>query len=301
MLRQSLWSLAAALFFSLMAVFVKLLSGDFSSMELVFYRSILTVLAIAVFVYFRHYTIKTRHVGSHLVRSLLGVASMTIWFYSMGFMPLSTNMTLVYTSPLFLAFFFLVRSLVRRETLPWGGIVAIALGFVGVPMVLQPSFEAGYFGAALLCFVVAILDVLIIFQIKRLGALGEPSWRIVFYFALGATAITFVACILSDEGFHAVSLKQAFYLLAIGGCATLAQVCNTRAYALGNVLLSSCLGFSGIVFSAILGVIFFADQLSWGGIVGMGVIAFAGILATVYTKTVEVRARARNISNVQKS
>ena len=37
---SSLWSLAAAASFSLMAAIVKLSSGEFGSLELVFYRSV---------------------------------------------------------------------------------------------------------------------------------------------------------------------------------------------------------------------------------------------------------------------
>jgi len=54
----------------------------------------------------------------------------------------------------------------------------------------------------------------------------------------------------------------------------------TRAYALGHALLTASLQYSAIVFSAILGVIVFADQIALAGWVGMAIIIGSGALAT---------------------
>ena len=62
MFKQSLWALAAAFLFSLMAAFVKLCSGQLGTFELVFYRSIFGVLSIGLFVWRQHLPIRTPHI-----------------------------------------------------------------------------------------------------------------------------------------------------------------------------------------------------------------------------------------------
>ena len=103
MMKQSLWALAAAACFSLMAVFVKLCSGYFGSLELVFYRSLIGVVSILLFVRSQGLSLKTPYLGGHIKRAVLGTLSVGLWFFTIGAMPLGTNMTLIYTTPLFMA------------------------------------------------------------------------------------------------------------------------------------------------------------------------------------------------------
>ena len=51
MMKQSLWALAAAALFSVMAAFVKLCSDVHGPIEMVFYRSLFGVLVISLFVF----------------------------------------------------------------------------------------------------------------------------------------------------------------------------------------------------------------------------------------------------------
>lgn len=292
MMKQSLWALGAAALFSLMAVFVKLCSGHFGSLELVFYRSLIGVVSILIFVNSRGLSLKTKHLGGHVIRSVLGTCTVALWFFTIGQMPLGTNMTLIYTTPLFMAVNFIILAAMRHEKAPWGIIVAIIFGFVGVTTVLQPSFEAGYLVPALICLGVAFIDLIVYWQIKQLGELKEPSWRIVFYFTTFGTVFGLLGSFVIEDGMHMPTLESGAYLVGMGICATLAQICTTRSYAYGNMLLSSCLGFSAIPFSACMSFIFFAEYISWNGLIGMIMIVIAGIFATIYTKKTEAQAKA---------
>lgn len=292
MMKQSLWALGAAALFSLMAVFVKLCSGHFGSLELVFYRSLIGVVSILIFVNSRGLSLKTEHLGGHIVRSVLGTCTVALWFFTIGQMPLGTNMTLIYTTPLFMAVNFIILAAMRHEKAPWGIIVAIIFGFIGVTTVLQPSFEAGYLVPALICLGVAFIDLIVYWQIKQLGELKEPSWRIVFYFTTFGTIFGLLGSFVIEDGMHMPTLESGAYLVGMGICATLAQICTTRSYAYGNMLLSSCLGFSAIPFSACMSFIFFAEHISWNGLIGMIMIVIAGIFATIYTKKTEAQAKA---------
>lgn len=289
---KSLWMLSASFFFSLMAVFVKMGASDFGSLELIFYRSIAGVALLYTFIRMKGYSIKTPHLWGHFKRSFIGTVSMSIWFFSLTMLPIGTSMTLNYTSPLFMALFVFIVSLYRKEPTQWGLMATIALGFLGVILVFQPSLGAGQEFGALLALTSGFLGSIAYWQIKELGQLKEPSWRIVFYFTTFGTVFGLLGSFVIEDGMHMPTLESGAYLVGMGICATLAQICTTRSYAYGNMLLSSCLGFSAIPFSACMSFIFFAEYISWNGLIGMIMIVIAGIFATIYTKKTEAQAKA---------
>ena len=237
--------------------------------------------------------LRTEHLGGHIKRAVLGTISVGLWFFTIGQMPLGTNMTLIYTTPLFMAANFIILSFIRKESAPWGVILAILFGFAGVSTVLQPTFDEGYLIPALICLFVAFIDLIVYWQIKELGNLKEPSWRIVFYFSMFGAVFGVLGSYLFEDGMHMPTLESGAYLIGMGLCATLGQVCTTRSYAYGNMLLSSCLGFSAIPFSALVSFILFGDLVSTEGLIGMVMIIIAGVCATIYTKRTEAANKAR--------
>ena len=281
---KSLWMLSASFFFSLMAVFVKMGASDFGSLELIFYRSIAGVALLYTFIRMKGYSIKTPHLWGHFKRSFIGTVSMSIWFFSLTMLPIGTSMTLNYTSPLFMALFVFIVSLYRKEPIQWGLMATIALGFLGVILVFQPSLGAGQEFGALLALTSGFLGSIAYWQIKELGQLNEPSWRIVFYFTIFGTLYGLLGCLLFEGGLSPITADNVWYLLGIAICATLSQCSLTMAFGQGNLLLSSCLQFSAIVVAEIMGVVFFSDPISLMTSMGILVIMIAGVASTVLTK-----------------
>lgn len=282
---KSLWMLSASFFFSLMAVFVKMGASDFGSLELIFYRSLAGVIFLYTFIRVKGFSIKTPYLWGHIKRSFIGTVSMSIWFLSLTMLPIGTSMTLNYTSPLFMAFFIFILAIYKREPIQWGLMGTIVLGFLGVVLVFQPSLGAGQEFGALLALCSGFLGSIAYWQIKELGQLKEPSWRIVFYFTVFGTLYGLFGCLLFEGGLSPININNVIYLVGIAICATLAQCSLTMAFGQGNLLLSSCLQFSAIVFAEIMGVIFFADPISLMTTLGISVIIIAGVSASLLTKT----------------
>lgn len=114
-MKQSLWAIAAAACFSIMGAFVKFCTEDLGSFELVFYRSLFGAIFIAFVVAGSGGTLKTEHFRHHIVRSLLGVTSVALWFYALSQMHFGTCMTLIYTTPLFMALNFIILPSARGK------------------------------------------------------------------------------------------------------------------------------------------------------------------------------------------
>ena len=262
-------------------------ASHFSFFELVGYRSLFGVILIGGWIFATHRTIRTPYIFGHFKRSFIGTFSMTIWFYSMGFLPLATGLTLNYTNPIFMALFVFVMVLRRHTKIPWGLIIATIAGFAGVVLMLHPTVETGQIKPALIGLCSGFLAAFVGLQIRELAKLHEPTWRIVFYFSLLGAIFSFIGQWVFSDGFHYPSPHGALCILGIGVFATLGQIFMTRAYAYGNLLLSSCLGFSAIPFSAIFGYFIFDDPITVMSLIAMSLVLASGVAASVTTKKME--------------
>ena len=281
-MKQSLWAIAAAACFSIMGAFVKFCTEDLGSFELVFYRSLFGAIFIAFVVAGSGGTLKTEHFRHHIVRSLLGVTSVALWFYALSQMHFGTCMTLIYTTPLFMALNFIILAKCKGERAPWAVVLAIVTGFIGICLVMKPGLGAAYW------------------QMKQMGRLNEPSYRIVFYFCVLGMVFAAVGTV-ATTGFHVPNLTGIAGLLGMGLFATLGQICTTRSYAYGNMLLSSCLGFSAVPFSVIFGVTLFDESVDPLSLFGMTLILIAGMSAAVATKRMEAKQEAAEFASKKTS
>ncbi|TWG89229.1 S-adenosylmethionine uptake transporter [Cupriavidus gilardii J11] len=288
---QSLWMLFAAFSFSLMGVGVKLASGLYTTGEIVFYRSAISMLIIWVMLASAGISVRTPHMTTHIKRSVFGVTALMLWFTSISLLPLATAMTLNYMSPVWIA---LIIGAGAALAGTGGGadrklIGAILMSFAGVICLLQPSVGKDQLTGGLVGLISGMFTAFAYVEVRQLGQLGEPEGRIVFYFSLVGSVVGLVWMALTGLSPH--TWYGAALLLAIGVLATLGQTAMTRAYKRGNTLLTANLQYAGIVFSSVWGMLIWNDALNWLSWLGMGLIIASGIATTL--------TRARENTNQQ--
>ena len=274
----SLWMLVAAFFFACMGALVKVASQTFSSNEVVFYRSLCGLLVIFAMTRAGHKPLHTPLWRMQIVRSLSGFGSLALFFYAIAHLPLAAAVTLNYTSPLFLAV--LALFYLRKDSKPIL-IGAILVGFVGVALLLQPSFSGDDWLAAVLGLISGLLAGVVYLQITQLGRMGEPDWRTVFYFSLTCTVLSGLWMLVHD--FRALHWDDLPLLIALGASATLAQLAMTRAYRKGNPLVASSLSYTTVVLASLLGILFWNEQLSPLSWLGIALIIVSGIVSVYRT------------------
>ncbi|NMM37002.1 MAG: DMT family transporter [Glaciimonas sp.] len=284
---QSLWMLCATFLFAIMGVCVKLASDLYLTSEIVMFRGLIGVLFMLALVRIRGGTLRTRFAREHLWRGTVGVVALWCWFYSFSTLPLALAVTLNYTSPIWLAMILFAIGWQRGKShLEWGFAVAIATSFGGVALLLQPSVHANQWVGSLFALGSGMLSALAYLQVRRLGLMGEPEYRVVFYFSLiGLCAGLFGTLIITGSPatlLHPHSGRGIALLLGLGISATIAQVAMTRAYRLGNALVTANLQYSGIVFSSLWGILLWGDMLGLNSWLGIAVILISGISATYY-------------------
>lgn len=266
--------LLAGLAFATMGVFAKLGASHFSSVELVFYRSVVGVVALGLLARSRGWPIATPHWRLHITRGLLGVISLGLYFYCIGHLPLATAVTLNYTSPVFLVLF---TTLLLREGFHRPLVAAIGVSFLGVTMLLQPAIREDQTVEALMGLASGLLAAGAYLNVRRLGATGEPSWRVVFYFALLSTAIA--GAVMVVTGAHPIRADNAWILAGIGTTATVGQFAMTRAYHSGHTLVAGALSYSTVVYSALLALVLWQESPGATGWAGIGLIVAGGLLS----------------------
>lgn len=270
----SLWMLVAASLFACMSALVKYISPHFSSDELVFYRSLASLLIVYALLCRQRVSLRSRHWRGHLWRGLSGTLAMMLFFHCITVLPLATAITLNYTSSLFLS---VLTVLVLKEKFhaPLNG--SLVLGFAGVVLLLHPTLQQDQLLPGLLGLLSGLLAGVALLNVRQLGMLGESGMRVVFYFNLIATLVSGV-WMLRDT-LQPVSPGNGLVLVAIGAAATFAQLAMTRAYRTGQTLVVGSLAYSAIVFSALFGLLFWHELLSLSAWFGIALIIASGMLS----------------------
>lgn len=295
---QSLWMLFASFMFAVMGVCVKLASEEFSTSELVMYRGVVGVIVLASVIKLQGGSFRTTMPGAHLWRGVIGVTSLWLWYYSIGQLPLATAMTLNYMSPIWIAvWLFAMGWWHAKGDVKWPLMVAVAMSFVGVTLLLRPAFHANQLTPALIALSSSMITAMAYMQVRKLGLAGEPESRVVFYFTVMNLVAGLAGVYLTAGGaapvWHPIdNMRSAALLLGIGVCATSAQIAMTRAYRLGNTLVVANLQYTGIVFSSVWGVLVFGDVFSWHSWVGIAIILASGVAATFYNTRNTERGKA---------
>ncbi|PWF49262.1 EamA/RhaT family transporter [Massilia glaciei] len=289
--------LFASFGFAAMGAAVKLASQLYSTSEIVMYRGLIGTIVLLLVVRHRGGTLRTPFVGAHLWRSLVGVASLWMWFYAVSKLPLATAVTLNYMSPIWMAVFLLCLGWwSRKNHVEWPLLVAIGMSFVGVTLVLQPAIASQQWLGGLVALVSSVLAALAYLEVRRLGQMGEPEYRVVFYFSLATAVVGLLGALLPDSsghiGFSAHGWYGAGLLLFIGVSALCAQMAMTRAYRVGKVLVVANLQYTGIVFSSIWGMLLWGDRFDWHVWLGMAIILASGLAATFYNTRNTARGAA---------
>jgi len=275
---QSLWMVVASLLFACMGVCVKFAAQTHSAVEITFYRSFISLILMFGLVRLRGVVLATPHWRWQISRGLVGFSALFAYFYAITLLPLATAVTLNYTSAIFLALYLALAGLRLRA----GMLAALALGLLGVVLLLKPTLHADQLAGGLIGLGSGVLAGMAYFSVRELGARGEPETRTVFYFSLVSSACAGVWLAFSD--IHAVDLRSGLLLLGVACFATVAQLAMTRAYTRGKTLLSAALAYSTVIFSSLFGMLLWGEVLDGGAWLAVGLIVLSGIAATHFSR-----------------
>lgn len=283
-----LMTVASALF-ALQAALVKSGLQHMPPLELVFFRGLVCAAVIFASARFGGHSLATSRPLGQLALGSVGFVSLGLYFAAIGSLPLVTATALNYTAPLFLALMIgLRRASAWRSTQFW-----VAAGFVGVCLVLQPSFASGSATGMMLGLLSGVTGAVCYLLLSRLGHAGESQRVTAFYFSL-------VACVLAGvptlfAGFSIANRDQLLLVMAIGLLATVAQLAVAKAYAISSPLIPSTLSYSAVIFSSVLGALWWGDTLGFSDALGIALIVASGVLVSSTKPSTETAHRSDDV------
>ena len=118
-------------------VLVRLLSGDYGTFELLFFRNAVAVVIVLPPLLRGRVTLRTGRLGLHCVRTVFSYLGMLGIFYGIAHIPLADVVALSYTQPLFIT---VLAALVLGEAVGVARWRAIAIGFLGIVIIVRPGF-----------------------------------------------------------------------------------------------------------------------------------------------------------------
>jgi drug/metabolite transporter (DMT)-like permease len=218
--------------------------------------------------------LRTSHLALHVVRGVGGVLSQALMFIAILKLPLMNTVLLSNSAPLFIP---LIAWAWLGERVSAGTIVSLAVGFVGVLLILRPGPDILRNPAALLATAAAVCSAVALVTVNRLST-TEPAERILFYYFLIATVLTAPFLPL---GWRAPTAQQWMFLLGIGACQAASQLLIILAYRHAEAARIAPFNYSVVVFSGLIGWVFWHDRpdaLAWAGVL---LVTAGGVFTTM--------------------
>ena len=264
--------LFAAFGFSMMSVFIRL-AGDVPTAEKAFFRNIVALAMVGVLLAVKRVPLKPEKGSWPFItgRAVFGTIGLLLNFYAVDHLVLADANMLNKLSPFFAIIFSVLLLREKPTAVQIGGVLTALLGSV---LIIKPGFEGAPFVPSLAGFISGAF-------VRKLGARGENSLRIVFYFSLFSTLLTLPFFLVSPVQ---LTRHQLLMLLLCGCSACVGQFGITQAYLLAPAKEISVYDYSQILFAAGLGYLFFRQIPDGWSMVGYILICGAGVGMFLYNK-----------------
>lgn len=262
--------LLSALFFALMASTVKFLK-DIPTPEKIFFRNLFGVFISFLIIKKNKKSILGNNKKLLLLRSIFGLSGVAAYFYSLNMLPLADTVILNKMSP----FFVLILSfLFLKEKISKLNVISLILAVIGAGFVIKPEFNVDT-----IPYLIALSSAFFAgsaYTVIRHLRNFDSTETIVFYFTLFSTIIIIPFMIFG--GFKIPNIGELIGLIFLGVFATTAQFLMTNAYRYAPAGELSIYTYTNIIFSTIIGFVFFFEIPDYLSIIGGLLIILAGFI-----------------------
>jgi drug/metabolite transporter (DMT)-like permease len=283
---------AGSLVFSLQDSAIKAISGEHAVTLAIVLRSLVSFPIIVAMVAFSGgiRQLDTPHWKMLVLRGLILLCAYTTYFLAFPALPLAEAIALYFVVPLFIT---VMSGPLLGEHVSAKAWAAVALGLVGVFVILKPGM--GLFEpAALLSLVSAATYAYAMILARKYGA-NVPATVMTFYqnaaYLVGALVIAVVIMLIGIEpnGHPSIDflvrdwkVPDSRDMALMAFCGIIAAVGSTllsQAYRLGQANIVTPFEYTGMIWVVVFGFLFFGEVPHLNTLIGMALIAGAGVLA----------------------
>ncbi len=271
-LKGSLCMIASALAFAFMQAFIALTSGEIPLFEQLLFRNLFA----SGMSFYTIYKLKICPWGKKENRKLLslraffGFLGMIAMFYASGNGSQGDVAILNKMSPFFVTILAVVY---LKEKINKYQIISLFVAFSGAFIVCNPEMNTNIM-PLVAAFICAVFSGVAYTCVGALKGRENPAVTI-FFFSFTSTIVTIP---LAAADFVIPSFTNLIYLCLIGVSAALGQLYLTYAYTYSSASEVSIYNYSGIIFSMILGLIFFGQGIAMNSFIGAVLVIVAGLI-----------------------
>lgn len=262
---------AAAFAIQIIDGLAKHLSADYSPLFIGWARygaACLIVLPCAAAIHGRR-LFPAERLGSHLTRTVLLAAAMTLYFLALARIPMATAISAYFVAPIIAV---VVSVLVLKERMTAMKAASLALGFIGAMVIVQPgtAVEPGI----LLAIGAGLASAFYMIATRQAATVSDPLKTLTFQCAVGAVLLLPVA--LPTWRMPATADLPLF--LALGVFSLIGHLLAIVAFRLADTSTLAPLVYVELIGAALIGYFAFGDVPGWPTIVGAALIVGAGLL-----------------------
>jgi drug/metabolite transporter (DMT)-like permease len=216
-------------------------------------------------------SLKTRRIGGHLLRSTCNLFTMLCFYLALKLVPLPNAICIALASPIFVTMFSIPMLKEHVGIRRWS---AVAVGFVGIVLIAQPSAQGLDLASVLKLFtdpasagpqlgsILALLSAAAwaATQVSsRQLSTSEPSHTILFYYS-----VVVVVVLGAAMPFYWITpnLRDTLLFITVGIMGTGGQFCLNQAFRYGEASLVAPLDYTGLLWATAIGAIFWGDYLT---------------------------------------
>jgi len=266
-----LFTITATIMLASLDVSAKYLLESYSLYQTGFLRSLIGFLLISVYVLATKSApkLKTRKIHLHLIRAVIVTFLLLAVYYAIASIPLVEVEAIGHAAPFFVALFsplFLGEKVTRHS---W---IAIAIGFLGILVILRP--DPTRFHLAHILMVVAAASYAAMIMIARKLTETDSILALNFYiYPLGAIVLGF----LTIGNWTPPALIHWFYFVLMGICGTITIVLFTAAIKYIEATLVATLDYLLLVWVTIPGYLYWGEYPDLITSIGIFLIVCSGI------------------------
>ena len=265
-----LWMLFAILWFVSLDPLAKTLMRDYPLIQVVWARFLFHMLILAILLRGRlPATARSGSPGYQVTRSCLMLATTSLFFAGLQFLPLATATTLMFLSPIFVTVLAIPLLGEQVGIRRW---VGVGVGFVGALVVVRPGLVEIQW--SMLTVIAAALSPALYQILTRSVRTRDGQMTSLFYTGLaGAVATSAVV------PFHWEAVTPGHWplLVALGIAGCVGHLCFIRGFQFAPASLIAPFSYTSLVWAALFGYLFFSDLPDRWTLAGAALIISAGL------------------------
>ena len=264
-----IWMIFGSLCFGTMNALVKWTSDHTDVWMIIMVRSAVIAFAVAAFAASRGISLKVNDHRTMLLRCIVGLIAMILYFTALGRIPIGQAVTLQYTGPLFVA---LLSGRILAERVSPSVAILVLTAFAGIVLIVSP--EVGTVDPnALLALGSGFFAALAYMYVRELRKTDSPA-TVIFWFA----AFSVIGSIVQSAPYVSeLDSNTIAALIGIGIGAGGGQVGITMAYHKANAAWVSAFSYLTVLVATFYGFALFGESLSLADWMGGALVVGSGI------------------------